>query len=102
CLDAGDQVRRTSQGCVQQCCQDRFHDRRIDLALTPHKGAKVLATLPKIFEMLAGCLPVGTAHKRGELLQRMFTPPNYGQGTVTLGLRGSYRQRHVGTTFWVS
>jgi hypothetical protein len=50
---------------VQQFCQDRFHDRRIDLALTQHKGAKVLATLPKIFEMLAGGLPVGTAHQRG-------------------------------------
>jgi hypothetical protein len=45
--------------------QDRFHDRRIDLALPQHKGVKVLATLPKIFEMLARRLPVGTAHKRG-------------------------------------
>jgi len=28
-------------------------------------GSRPLATLPKIFEMLAGSLPVGTAHKRG-------------------------------------
>ena len=32
----------------------------------------------------------------------MFTPPNYGQGTVTLGIMDSQRQRYVVTTFGVS
>ena len=54
-----------AKGVCSSSCQDPFHHRRIDLALAQHKGAKVFATLPKIFEMLAGRLPVGTAHDRG-------------------------------------
>src|SRR5262245_66336253 len=61
CLDTGHELRWASQGRVQQFCQDRLHDRRIDLTLTQHKRAKVFATLPKIFEQLARRLPVGTA-----------------------------------------
>ena len=64
-LDTRQQLRRASSGRLQQGGQDRVHDGRIDLALPQHKGAKVLATLPKIFEMLARRLPVGTTYERG-------------------------------------
>jgi hypothetical protein len=55
---------------LEQFGQDRVHHRRIHLALAPHKGAQVFAARPNIFQMLAGRLPVRTAHQRGELLQR--------------------------------
>jgi len=55
---------------LEQLGQDRVHHRCIHLALAQYKSSKVFAALPKIFQMLAGRLPVRTAHQRCSLVQR--------------------------------
>src|SRR5262249_8756510 len=67
--DAGPQLGGARQGRLEQLVQDAFDDRGVNFPLAQDKGPHILPALPKILEMLAGGLAVGTAYEHGSLLQ---------------------------------
>ena len=64
-IDPGHPLRRARYGRVEPCAHARRHHRRLHLALAPHPGAPVCATLPNSVQRLAGRGPLRTAHQRG-------------------------------------
>jgi hypothetical protein len=70
CMDPDHELRWARSGRVAPLGPDRVHHRCLHLALAQDKRSNVFAARPNIFQMLAGRLPVRTAHQRGSLVQR--------------------------------